>query len=143
MPELPSTLHKEERIYSKKTIDALFQGGRSRSMSAFPLRAVYMPLQAGQETAGSTTSIHAERSKAKMMVSVSKRCFKHAVDRNRVKRQVREAYRKHKAIVAEHEIAIAFIWLDNHLRSSEKVESSVIRLLQRIDECLQKEGLQQ
>ena len=77
------------------------------------------------------------------MVSVSKRCFKHAVDRNRVKRQVREAYRKHKAIVAEHEIAIAFIWLDNHLRSSEKVESSVIRLLQRIDECLQKEGLQQ
>ena len=78
-----------------------------------------------------------------MMVSVSKRCFKHAVDRNRVKRQVREAYRKHKAIVAEHEIVIAFIWLDNHLRSSEKVESSVIRLLQRIDECLQKEGLQQ
>ena len=44
MPALPSTLRKEERIYSKKTIDALFQGGKSQSMLAFPLRVIYMPL---------------------------------------------------------------------------------------------------
>lgn len=143
MPALPSTLHKAERIYSKKTIDSLFLGGRSRSMSAFPLRVVYMSLPEEQKTAENSASETSARPKAKMLVSVPKRCFKHAVKRNRVKRQVREAYRKHKSIVADYGIALAFIWLDNQLRGSREVEDKVINLLQRIDERLQKEEQQQ
>ncbi|MGI6242695.1 MAG: ribonuclease P protein component [Prevotella sp.] len=142
MSVLPSTLHKEERIYSKKTIDALFQGGRSHSLSAFPLRAVYMPLPSEQETAEGSTLETVARSKAKILISVPKRCFKRAVKRNRVKRQIREAYRRHKSLVASHDIALAFIWLDNQLRSSEEVEDKVTNLLMRIEERLQKEGLQ-
>ena len=52
------------------------------------------------------------------MVSVPKRCLKHAVDRNRVKRQVREAYRTNKHLLQPKEgqaLLIAFIWMDNQL----------------------------
>ena len=58
------TLKKRERINSKKTIDRLFGGGHSKSMSAFPLRAVY----AVQERTGNDAE-------AQMMVSVPKRMF--------------------------------------------------------------------
>ena len=85
------TLGKEERICSKKLIEKLFKGGRSKSMVAYPLRVVYAQ-KADDE---------GENVPAQMLVSVSKRHFKHAVDRNRVKRQVREAYRKHKHTVTQ------------------------------------------
>lgn len=131
MSALPSTLHKEERIYSKKLIDALFQGGRSRSISAFPLRVVYMEIETDNPD-------HPDRPQTQMLISVPKRCFKRAVKRNRVKRQVREAYRRNKQIVCNHRIAMAFIWLDDQLHPTEKVESRVVKLLSRINEQLQK-----
>lgn len=74
--------------------------------------------------------------KAKFLVSVPKRCFKRAVKRNRVKRQVREAYRKNKAIVARHNVAMAFIWLSDSLCNSNRVEATVINLLNRVNERL-------
>ena len=76
----PFGLSKEERICSKKLIDQLFTGGIAHAMSAFPLRVVYM-----------NTGRNADEPQAKMLVSVPKRCFKRAVKRNRVKRQLREA----------------------------------------------------
>ncbi len=135
MPALPSTLPKEERIYSKKLIDALFQGGHSRSMSAFPLRVVYMPLE-------SATVLPTGKPQSKFLISVPKRCFKRAVKRNRVKRQVREAYRKHKELVAAYPVALAFIWLDSQLRTTEEVEAKVSNLLKRVGERLQHEETQ-
>ncbi|WP_276941628.1 ribonuclease P protein component [Hallella colorans] len=136
MPSLPSTLRKEERIYSKKTIDALFQGGKSQSMLAFPLRVIYMPLpndfdRQPRHDKEATMSV-----KAQFLISVPKRCFKHAVKRNRVKRQVREAYRKNKVIVAHHNVAMAFIWLSDSLYNSSRVEATVINLLNRVNERL-------
>ncbi|MBM6992319.1 MAG: ribonuclease P protein component [Prevotella sp.] len=137
MSTFPSTLHKEERIYSKKLIDALFQGGHSHSMSAFPLRVVYMQTE-GQDGEGSNLP------QSRFLISVPKRCFKRAVRRNRVKRQVREAYRRHKSLVADYPVALAFIWLDSHLRTTEEVESRMVNLLKRVSERLhQKEKLRQ
>ena len=81
------TFHKAERLCSKRVIENLFNGG-NKSMSAFPIRAVYMPAKTGDLSAPVT-----------VLISVSKRRFKHAVQRNRVKRQLREAYRKHKHIL--------------------------------------------
>ena len=118
-------LAKEERICSRKLIEQLFNGSGSKSMSAFPLRMVYMPVvpEAGQPM-------------ARMMVSVSKRHFKHAVDRNRVKRQVREAYRRNKHILAEGEVArgvaMAFLWIDGRLHETDEVEAKVRKLLVRL-----------
>ena len=132
----PNSLGKEERISSMKLIDKLFQGGHSRSMTAFPLRLVYMKYV--REGACPP---------AQMLVSVPKRCFKRAVKRNRVKRQVREAYRCHKHILWDaigenggnaewNAVAMAFIWLDDKLYDSSTVEQRVKSLLERAAEKL-------
>mgnify|MGYP002764035081 FL=1 len=124
------TLSKEERICSKKLINELFTGN-GRSMTAFPLRAVFMKRTVGDD-----------QPRAAMLVSVPKRYFKHAVDRNRVKRQVREAFRRNKSIITQnltddHEaVAIAFVWLTNEKYPSSEVENRMVRLLTRISECL-------
>ena len=124
------TLSKEERICSKKLINELFTGN-GRSMTAFPLRVVFMK-----------RTIVDDQPRAAMLVSVPKRYFKHAVDRNRVKRQVREAFRRHKSMITQnltddHEsVAMAFVWLTNEKSPSSEVENRMVRLLTRISECL-------
>lgn len=124
------TLSKEERICSKKLINELFTGN-GRSMTAFPLRVVFMK-----------RTIVDNQPRAAMLVSVPKRYFKHAVDRNRVKRQVREAFRRHKSMITQnltddHEsVAMAFVWLTNEKYPSSEVENRMVRLLTRISECL-------
>lgn len=130
---LPATLSKQERLCSKKLIDALFNGSNSRAMSAFPLRAVYMPL-ATLETPASPETPETPASSSQMLISVPKRYFKRAVKRNRVKRQVREAYRHNKHIIADEQLAIAFIWLSDKLYATPEVEDRVRNLLTRIKE---------
>jgi ribonuclease P protein component len=76
-----------------------------------------------------------------VLVSVSKRHFKHAVDRNRVKRQVREAYRHHKQILTAkvqqtQTLAIAFIWLADKHHESATIEKCVKRLLGKVADRL-------
>ena len=79
---------------------------------------------------------------AQMLVSVPKRCFKRAVKRNRVKRQVREAYRKNKHILLDTveakglHLIMGVIWLDNELSPSAEVEKRLVNLLQRLAERL-------
>ena len=124
------TLSKEERIYSKKLINELFTGN-GRSMTAFPLRVVFMK-----------RTIVDDQPRAVMLVSVPKRYFKHAVDRNRVKRQVREAFRRNKSIITQNltddhdAVAMAFVWLTDKKFPSSEVENRMVRLLTRISECL-------
>ena len=124
------TFSKAERLCSKKLIERLF-GGEGKSFPAFPLRVVYMPLT--EEEMAADVSI---------LVSVPKKRFKRAVKRNRVKRQVREAYRRNKHILTEAlaaqegapRMALAFIWLDGKLHPSVEVEQKVKRLLHHIAE---------
>ena len=106
-------------MVSQKLIDTLFGGGCSQSMAAFPLRAVYIKKDRAQGEAP-----------VQILVSVPKKRFKHAVDRNRVKRQVREAFRQHKQLL------LAFIWLSDEHRPSRDVESRVVGLMQRMAEKL-------
>lgn len=126
------TLGKKERIAGKKLVETLFKGGVSRSMSCYPLRAVY-----------ALAPTDSDGSSMKMMVSVPKRCFRRAVKRNRVKRQVREAYRMQKSLVSQlmdkhpqQTLAIAFIWLSDQLFDSKYIEQRVATLLNRIGETL-------
>ena len=124
------TFSKRERIVSRKLIEQLFSKGSNHSTSAFPIRIVYMEKEReeGEEP-------------VQILVSVSKRHFKRAVKRNRVKRQIREAYRHHKQILAERvpqdkTLAIAFIWLADELFESQQVEKSVKRLLEKVVESV-------
>lgn len=124
------TLSKEERLCGRKLIEKLFRGGGSRSMVAFPLRLVYMK-----------TTPEDNSPAVKIMVSVSKKHFKHAVKRNRVKRQIREVYRLNKNILydrlEEHgntSLAIVFIWLDNKLWATQDIEKKAVNLMNRLAE---------
>lgn len=125
------TFRKEERLCSLKVIEALFAGGNT-SYSAFPLRVVVMELPEGAVVASGIRS--------QVLISVSKRRFKHAVDRNRVKRQIREAYRQNKHILTQvleekgHRVAVAFLWLSNEIFPTDVVEKKMVSLLQRIAE---------
>ena len=122
------TFRKAERIVSRRLIEQLFTD--NYSMAAFPLRAVYQLIgrSAGDEP-------------VQVLVSVSKKRFRHAVDRNRIKRQVREAYRLHKqvlsdAVPSDKRLLLAFIWLSDRHLPSAGVSSRVVSLLHRIAEKL-------
>ncbi len=136
MPTPSFSFPKSEKIVSKKIIDRLFAGSGSKAISAFPIRLVYILLQEDDE-ALKTKGTKDGKSTAQVLISVPKRYFKHAVDRNRVKRQIREAYRKHKNIFALPEgkyLAMAFIWMDYRHHTTEEVERKTINLLQRMQE---------
>ena len=130
MEEKRYTLGKSERLCSKKLVERLFAGG-NKSFPAFPMRVVYMSLDAEEE--GAEVSI---------LVSVPKKRFKRAVKRNLVKRQVREAYRCNKYILLDalrqsgrqEKLVLAFIWLDSRLHSSDEVEHKMKKLLYHIVE---------
>ena len=78
------TFKKTERITSLKEIDALFERGHNSTAHCYPVRAVYQ-----------TYAPHESKPTPpiKVLVSVAKKRLHHAVDRNRAKRQIREAYR--------------------------------------------------
>jgi ribonuclease P protein component len=105
---------KSEKLCSDKLIDRLFTEG-NREIGSFPVRLVY--LQVSTE----------EFSGINILVSVSKRHFKRAVKRNRVKRQLREYYRlnnqKLKSMLATNNqgLLLALIYTDGKLWSTEKL----------------------
>jgi len=76
------TYGKEEKLKSRKSIDEIFKTGES--FPSYPFRIFYKEMDFDADV------------KAQVGVSVSKRNFKHAVDRNRIKRLMREAYRLNK-----------------------------------------------
>ena len=126
------TLKKRERLCSMKLTDRLFNGASSHSMVAFPIRVVWMEKER-----------EAQESSVQVLFSVSKRHFKHAVRRNRVKRQLRETYRHAKQPLyekldktPERAVNMAFIWLADELYSSAEVADRMGKLIQRIVEKL-------
>lgn len=97
-------------------------------MSMFPLRATFKTM----EYKGNGPQV-------KILLSVSKKHFRHAVDRNRAKRQLREAYRLQKHLLlselsTEQSLHIAFIWLSNRPIKSEIVNARMRSALLKIAE---------
>ncbi|MEI6947446.1 ribonuclease P protein component [Paraflavisolibacter sp. H34] len=84
------SLGKEEKLKSRKEVGILFANGKS--VGVFPIRVSYRFLPVGE----------GERAGLQVGVSASKRNFKRAVDRNRIKRLLREAYRLQKKDLLAH-----------------------------------------
>lgn len=117
------TLPKTERLYLRESISELFADGRS--FSAFPYRVVYRLSPSDQPGAA-------------IMAIAPKKRFKHAVDRNHVKRLTREAYRLQKLplIEALHEhglsLMVAFIYTDNKFASFDDTYRIIGRSIAKI-----------
>jgi len=75
--------YKEERLCSKKSLDLLFKKGSSFLL--YPYRTTFL------------LDAQPHRFPAQVVINVAKKRYKHAVDRNQVKRRTREAYRLQKA----------------------------------------------
>ncbi len=95
---MKATFCKNERLKSKKEIEVLFSEGKT--ISSYPVRLVYRKTNFEDDIA------------IKTAVSVSKRHFKKAVSRNRIKRLLRESYRKNKYLVPNttHQFTFMFLY---------------------------------
>jgi ribonuclease P protein component len=122
-----NTFHKDERLCSSKLIDRLFTEG-NRQISVFPIRLVWL---LADDIEG-----------VQILISAPKRNFHHAVDRNRIKRQIREFYRTSSASLKEtiaaqgKGMALAFLFNDNKLWESDKLDQRLAQALEKLVETL-------
>ncbi len=117
----------KERLKGKKLIEKLFREGKS--VTIFPLKAIYLRTDFKDDT------------KIKVGFSVGKRNFKRAVDRNRIKRLLRESYRLNKAasfnnISASYALMILYLGKEETDFDSieKKMKGLFTKLHQRIAE---------
>lgn len=120
-----NTFPLKEHLKSKSIIERVYAEGSSAT--AFPLRAVFLE-----------TDSDIQEPTATILVSVAKRRFRHAVDRNLMKRRIREAYRtsKHDFIEALQnngkKMAVAIIYIDTKESSTEFLKRKMEKLLNTI-----------
>ncbi|WP_445734606.1 ribonuclease P protein component [Mariniflexile sp.] len=114
------TFNKKEKLKSKKLIEQLFAEGKS--VSAFPLRLVFLPTNFDENVV------------AKTGVSVSKRHFKRAVDRNRIKRLMREVYRLNKTEYFNNmttQYAFMILYIGKELPTIAQIETRMKHLFEK------------
>ncbi|WP_106793711.1 ribonuclease P protein component [Aquimarina sp. Aq78] len=119
---MKATFNKKERLKSKTEIELLFSEGKS--ISKYPVRLVYKK------------SNFEENIKIRAGVSASKRNFKKAVDRNCIKRLMRESYRKNKYIVPNttHQFTFMFLFSGKEIPEYSLIESKIKGILQKFVE---------
>lgn len=127
-----NTFGKRDKLCGKKVIDQLF--ARGRSFISYPLRVVYL-VDSSESNSEYT---------AKVLISVSKRNFKRANKRNRIKRLVREVYRLNKmSLVRDVEVKkvcvdIAFIHLNKELPEYLEIDKAMKKALTLLQEKIEK-----
>jgi len=120
--------HKTERLKNHHLLTALFKTGKS--FSAYPLRVVYVPI-----TEPGT-------SPAEFALSAPKKKFPNAVDRNRLRRQIREAYRLHKHLLYEdlrskdQRIALMVMYVAKEEKPYNEIEQAMKRIIKRLKKAI-------
>ena len=119
------TFSKKERICSKLTIERVLD--KKQKVFVYPYKCFY-----------DFTPASDEADVNRMLVSVPKRSFKHAVDRNRLKRLTREAYRLNKHLIeslpAEHgkSASLFFVFVGNETLPFNFINDKIILVLNRL-----------
>ncbi|MCK0205370.1 ribonuclease P protein component [Ornithobacterium rhinotracheale] len=108
---------KKNKLKRKKWIEFLFSEGAS--VKNYPLKAIFTPLAQGEMNM--------------IGVSVPKKLFKHATDRNHIKRLMREAYRLNQSKL-EMPHAIMFIYISGKKPNFEGIYGAMENLLKRIQD---------
>ena len=122
---MTNTYKRSEKLKSKLLIDRLFSEGKM--LKKYPLQIVYLPLKDSQQQS------------IKAGVSVSKRLFKKAVDRNRIKRLLREAYRLNKVDYfnnTKSSLALMILYTGRELPEFETLSNTVQLLLKKLIKTL-------
>lgn len=113
---------KKERLHHRNKIQELFEKGSSFYL--YPFKVLYL-----QENAVEPLQPH------QILISVPKRKFKKAPDRNRIKRQVREAYRLQKHLIAPETLRktllIAYIYTTDKIMPSTVLSQKLKKTLER------------
>ncbi len=110
---------KQDKLKSERLIEKLFVEGKS--VKKFPLKLVYLPIKASED------------SQLKTGISVPKKLVKTAPNRNRIKRLMREAFRKNKYLVTNNipgSYAFMFIYISRDKTDYESLNRTMIKLLQ-------------
>lgn len=129
-PKLKFTYPKTEKLKSQKALDLLFAGGKS--VSKYPLRLVYIRMETHQEES------------LKFGVSVSKKYFKHAVDRNYYKRVLRETYRLNKHLFVDKltdKYAIMFFYQTKDRLDYHEINTKTIQLFEKFLTAIESEKI--
>lgn len=119
---------KDEKLKSSKIIDLLFTQGKS--VSKYPLRLVYIAHDFEEDVP------------LKMGVSVSKKYFKKAVDRNYFKRVLRECYRLNKHLLVENletKYCGMFFYQTNEKLSYPEINEKTIQLFEKFVKSVREE----
>lgn len=112
---------KTEKLKSAKTIENLFLEGRTHSK--FPIKIFFLPKE----------NIEANLA----AFAVPKRNFKSAVDRNRVKRQLRETYRLNKQLLDDihgKKFVMLFLYLGKVKPQYTELEKAMVKLLKKLQD---------
>ncbi len=126
-------LSKIERLKSRKQISNLFS--KNQHVFSYPFKYIFTAIKP------------IDQAPVKILISVSKRTFKHAVDRNRMKRLIREAYRKNKHLVYDEiqdrdsQLLLGVIFVGKELMEYADIEKSMIKGLNKLKDALAKETL--
>ncbi|MCQ2266783.1 MAG: ribonuclease P protein component [Bacteroidaceae bacterium] len=135
---------KREHLCLRRDIEALYERPDGTA-TAWPIRCIWRRLEEA-DAAASIAQITLPT--AQVLISVSKRRLHHAVDRNRAKRQIREAYRLNKQLLTApyadastlsadasvQRLHIAFMWLADQPQNSDRVHHAIRRLLRKISQ---------
>ena len=131
MSTVRNTLGKEKRLKSRKIIDGLFKGGKS--FSVFPFRVIYRIEDTGDAATKAGFSAPAKK-------------FKKAVDRNRIKRLTREAYRLNQhdlnnaITLAGKRLSVFFIYTGKELPDQSLVTLKISVILQQLIKKIHESG---
>jgi ribonuclease P protein component len=116
--------NKFEKLKSRKQIELLFAKGKS--ISAFPVKVFYLPVE------------HTPMHPVQVGVGVSARNFKKAVDRNTIKRRLREAYRIHKLPLHQHllteqkSVAVFILWIDKQIPTTAALQELMPTVVEKL-----------
>lgn len=116
---MKKTFKKAERLYKKKLIEELFQKGSYFYLP--PFKVYYLDITEGQNS--------------QVLFSVPKRSFKKAVDRNKIKRQSREAYRINKDFFKnDKKWLIGYIYTAKKLLPFKSIESAILSSFRKLQQ---------